>query len=274
MALRTRRDYFGDFDVRINTRELVPASRVVSRASSIPVQPNKAIVGANAFAHESGIHQDGVIKHRANYEIMTPEEVGWGQTKLVLGKHSGRAGFRQRLKELGYEVDDERLQALYVRFIALTDRKKRVDDDDIIAIVEEDRQHFDAEPFKLLGWRANSGSEGRAEAGVILDIEGQEVEATGSGNGQVDALFKAIDAVTRQHPTLVRYHIDAVTPGEDAQGAVAVTIAVGDRQYNGRGVATDIVEASIRAYLVALNRAAVAAKAPARRADPAAVAVS
>ncbi|CAA9582908.1 MAG: 2-isopropylmalate synthase, partial [uncultured Thermomicrobiales bacterium] len=234
--------------------------------------PNKAVVGANAFAHESGIHQDGVIKERATYEIMTAESVGWTANRIVMGKHSGRAGFRSRLKDLGYEFEPERLQALYERFIALTDRKKRVDDDDIVAIVEEDRQHFDAEPFKLLAWRANSGSEGRAEAGVILDIEGREVEATGSGNGQVDALFKAIDTVTRQHPALVRYHIDAVTPGEDAQGSVAITVAVGDRQYSGRGVATDVVEASIRAYLVALNRAAVAAKAPALQAAAGAVA--
>jgi 2-isopropylmalate synthase len=262
MALKTRRDFFGDFEVGINTREIVPASRVVSRASSIPVQPNKAIVGANAFAHESGIHQDGVIKHRSTYESMTPESVGWGQTKLVMGKHSGRAGFRERLKELGYEVDADRLQSLYIRFIALTDRKKHVTDADIIAIVEEDLQRVGPEPFHLVAWRAHSGSEGKAEAAVIIDCDGREREATGSGNGQIDALFKAIDSVVGIENELEQYHIDAVTPGEDAQGAVMVRIKVNGSVYSGHGVATDIVESSIRAYLTALNRAAVAVDAP------------
>jgi 2-isopropylmalate synthase len=262
MALKTRRDYYGDIEVGINTREIVPSSRVVSRASSIPVQPNKAIVGANAFAHESGIHQDGVIKHPGTYEIMTPESVGWGQSKLVLGKHSGRAGFRQRLADLGYEVDAERLQALYIRFIALTDRKKHVTDADLIAIVEEDLQHDGPEPFHLAGWRAHSGSDGAAEAAVMIDVNGIEREATGSGNGQIDALYKAIDSVVEIDNELVEYHIDAVTPGEDAQGAVVVRIQVDGDVYSGHGVATDIVESSIRAYLTALNRAAVAVRAP------------
>jgi 2-isopropylmalate synthase len=262
MALRTRRDYFGDYELRINTREIVPASKVVSRASSIPVQPNKAIVGANAFAHESGIHQDGVIKNPENYEIMTPESVGWGHTRLVMGKHSGRAGFRQRLSELGYEVDADRLQALYIRFIELTDRKKHVTDADIVAIVEEDLQHAGPEPFHLVAWRAHSGSEGKAEAAVIVDVDGREREATGSGNGQIDALYKAIDSVVRIENELESYHIDAVTPGEDAQGAVLVRIRVDGSIFSGHGVATDIVESSIRAYLTALNRAAVAVAAP------------
>jgi 2-isopropylmalate synthase len=271
MALRTRGDYYGGYRTGIRAERLGAASSTVSRCTGVVVQPNKAIVGANAFAHESGIHQDGVIKERATYEIMTAESVGWTAQGLVMGKHSGRAGFRARLEQLGYAFDAERLQALYERFIALTDRKKRVDDADIVALVEEERQHFDAEPFKLLGWRAGSGSEGRAEAAVILAVEGQECEATGAGNGQVDALFGAIRSLVRLDGELVRYQIDAVTPGEDAQGAVTVTLAAGGQQYSGRGVATDIVEASIRAYLVALNRAAVAARAPARRQAAAAV---
>lgn len=262
MALRTRRDYFGDYDVRINTQEIVPASRVVSRASSIPVQPNKAIVGANAFAHESGIHQDGMIKHRENYEIMTPESVGWGQTKLVMGKHSGRAGFRQRLIEMGYEVDADRLQSLYLRFIELTDRKKHVTDADMIAIVEEELQHAGPEPFGLLAWRAHSGSDGDAAAEVVVSVEGREREATGTGNGQIDALYQAIDAIVGIENELEAYHIDAVTPGEDAQGAVMVRIRVDGHVYSGHGVATDIVESSIRAYLTALNRAAAATVSP------------
>lgn len=262
MALKTRPDYFGEFDLQIVTSELVPSSRVVSRASSIMVQPNKAIVGANAFAHESGIHQDGVIKHAANYEIMTPESVGWGQTKLVMGKHSGRAGFRQRLKEMGYEVDDDRLKSLYIRFIALTDRKKHVTDADIIAIVEEELQHAGPEPYTLLAWRAHSGSDDQAEAAVILGIDGREREATGRGNGQINALYSAIDSIVGIENELTEYHIDAITPGEDAQGAVMIRIKVDGQTYSGHGVATDIVESSVRAYLTALNRAAVAVRVP------------
>ena len=259
MALKTRRDYFGDLETRINTTEIVNSSRVVSRASSIAVPPNKAVVGANAFAHESGIHQDGMIKHRETYEIMTPQSVGWEATRLVMGKHSGRAGFRERLKELGYEFDQEKLQLLYTRFIALSDRKKQLTDVDLIAIVEDDLQHEGPEPFELLGWRANSGSDGQAEAAVIVGVNGVEREATGKGNGQIDALYSAINAVVGIENTLDQYHIDAVTPGEDALGAVLVRIKVDGRTFTGHGVATDIVESSIKAYLTALNRAAVAA---------------
>jgi 2-isopropylmalate synthase len=206
-----------------------------------------------------------VIKDRTTYEIMTAESVGWTADRLVMGKHSGRAGFRTRLKELGYEFPAEEQQALYERFIALTDRKKRVDDADIIALVEENQQHAEAEPLKLLAWRSASASEGRADAAVVLEIDGKEYEASGVGNGQVDALFKAIDALVRLRTTLTSYRIDAVTPGEDAQGAVSITIQVGGQEYQGRGVATDIVEASIRAYVVALNRATIASRAPARQ---------
>ncbi|RIK44594.1 MAG: 2-isopropylmalate synthase [Chloroflexi bacterium] len=264
MALKTRRDFFGDYETRINTQEIVPASRLVSRASGIPVQPNKAIVGANAFAHESGIHQDGMIKHRDTYEIMTPDSVGWGQTKLVMGKHSGRAGFRERLRELGYEVDPDRLMSLYQRFITLTDRKKHVTDADIIAIVEDQLQHDGPEPYSLLAWRASSGSDGKAQAAVILEHGGIEREATGSGNGQIDALYSAIDSIVQLGAELEEYHIDAITPGDDAQGAVTVRVTVDGRTYSGHGVATDIIESSVKAYLTALNRAASAVVAPVR----------
>jgi 2-isopropylmalate synthase len=265
MALRTRADNYGGYTTGIHTERIGAVSSLAARSTGIAVAPNKAIVGANAFAHESGIHQDGVIKDRTTYEIMTAQSVGWTANGLVLGKHSGRAGFRQRLNDLGYEVDQEQLQALYGRFIALTDRKKRIDDADIVAIVEEERQHSEAEPFTLLAWRAASASEGqgRADAAVVLEIGGKEYEASGTGNGQVDALFAAVNHLVRLPNTLVSYHIEAVTPGGDAQGTVAVTIAVGDRTFQGRGVATDIVEASLRAYLFALNRAAVVAKSPA-----------
>ncbi len=265
MALRTRADNFTSYSTGIRTEKIGGVSSLVGRSTGIVVAPNKAVVGSNAFAHESGIHQDGVIKDRTTYEIMTAESVGWTADRLVMGKHSGRAGFRQRLVDLGYTVEPDQLQALYTRFIALTDRKKRIDDADIVALVEDEQQRTEAEPFTLLAWRSASASEGQghADAAVVLAINGQEYEASGSGNGQVDALYGAVNHLVRIPNTLVSYHIDAVTPGEDAQGAVGVTIAVGDRTFQGRGVATDVVEASLRAYLVALNRAAVAAKAPA-----------
>ncbi len=265
MALRTRKDHYTRYQTGIRAERIGATSSLVSRCTGIAVAPNKAVVGINAFAHESGIHQDGVIKERSTYEIMTPESVGWTATSLVMGKHSGRAGFRTRLKELGYEFAPDEQQTLYERFIALTDRKKKVDDADIIALVEENQQHAEAEPLKLLAWRSASASEGRADAAVVLEIDGKEYEASGVGNGQVDALFKAIDALVRLRATLISYRIDAVTPGEDAQGAVSIAIQVGGQEYQGRGVATDIVEASIRAYVVALNRATIASQAPARQ---------
>ena len=236
MALRTRADNYGGYTTGIRTERIGIVSSLAARSTGIAVAPNKAIVGANAFAHESGIHQDGVIKDRTTYEIMTAESVGWTANGLVLGKHSGRAGFRQRLNDLGYEVDQEGLQALYGRFIALTDRKKRIDDADIVALVEEAQQHSEAEAFTLLAWRAASASDGagRADAAVVLEIGGKEYEATGVGNGQVDALFSAVNHLVRLPNTLVSYHIEAVTPGGDAQGTVAVTIAVGDRTFQGR----------------------------------------
>lgn len=263
MALRTRPDNYQQYTTGIHSERIGSTSSLVRRCTGIVVAPNKAVVGSNAFAHESGIHQDGVIKDRTTYEIMTAESVGWTADRLVMGKHSGRAGFRQRLADLGYEVEPEQLQQLYTRFIALTDRKKRIDDADIVALIDEQQQHAEGEKFTLLAWRSASASDAqnRAEAAVVLAIDGQEYEASGSGNGQVDALFTAINALARIPNTLTSYQIEAVTPGGDAQGSVNVTITVDDRPYEGRGVATDVVEASVRAYLVALNRAALAAKA-------------
>jgi 2-isopropylmalate synthase len=265
MALRTRKDYFNGVDTRIASKELVPSSKLITRVTDFEVQANKAVVGANAFAHEAGIHQDGMLKNRETYEIMTPESVGWASTQLVMGKHSGRAGFRSKLEDLGYEVDQDRLQELYTRFISLSDRKKNVTDADIIAIVEDNlRQDEDVVSFRLIDWRAHSGSDGIAEAAVMLDVKGKEREATAKGNGQISALFSAIDSVSDLEPTLEQFSIDAITPGEDAQGSVTVRVAVGGTVYIGRGVSTDIVQASVNAYIMALNRAAAAATAPER----------
>lgn len=260
MALRTRKDFYENVDTRIDSKQLVNSSRLVTHVTGMMVQPNKAIVGVNAFAHEAGIHQDGMLKNRETYEIMTPESVGWEQTRLVLGKHSGRAGFKARIKELGYtDLGDEKLEELYHRFIDLTDRKKVVTNADLTAIVEEDLQ-YDPELFTLSGWRAHSGSDGRAEAWVKLNVGAEEREASAGGNGQIDALFGAIDRLIGRECELDSFHVDAVTPGEDAQGAVTVRVKFGDQVYNGRGVATDIVEAGVRAYLMAVNRAAAAAE--------------
>ncbi len=196
MALRTRRDFYGQVDTRVNAVELVPSSKLITRVTDFQVQPNKAIVGANAFAHEAGIHQDGMLKNRDTYEIMTPESVGWASTKLVMGKHSGRAGFRSKLQDLGYDIDADRSQILYQRFIELTDRKKHVSDADIVAIVEDNLRNGEAQPLRVIDWRAHSGADGGAEAAVMIDVHGREREATGNGNGQIEALFSAIDSVT------------------------------------------------------------------------------
>jgi 2-isopropylmalate synthase len=227
--------------------------------TGITVQPNKAIVGANAFAHEAGIHQDGMLKDRETYEIMTPQSVGWEESKLVLGKHSGRAGFNAKLIELGYSVERDTLQNLYERFIALTDRKKTVSDADIIAIVEDNLQRVSGDVIvKLLEWRAGSASSGQCEAAVMLEINGREREATGRGNGQVDALYTAVDALVDIQPKLEHLHVEAVTSSADAQGTVLTRVRVGDEVYTGQAVSTDIIAASLDSYIQAINRALVA----------------
>lgn len=257
MALGTRADFYTACRHGVITERLVPTSRLVSRLSSIVVQPNKAIVGANAFAHESGIHQDGVLKHASTYEIMQPRSVGWDASKLVLGKHSGRHALSARLKELGYTLDSGQLQQTYGRFIELTDRKKTVTEADLVAIVENELAHQpEAERFELEYYGFQSTSGGRASATVILKVNGVALTAGGIGNGPVEAIYRAIDSLTGLEATLQSYSIQAVTPGEDAQGEVHVAVRLGDRLSAGRGLATDIVEASALAYLAALNKLA------------------
>ena len=257
MALKTRRDLYDGIDTGIDTMQLVPTSRLVSRMTGISVQPNKAIVGANAFAHEAGIHQDGMLKDRETYEIMTPQSVGWEESKLVLGKHSGRAGFNAKLEELGYEVDRDTLQRLYTRFIDLTDRKKIISDADIVAIVEDNLQRGTVELIKLIDWRAASSSDGSCEAAVMIELDGREREATGRGNGQVDALYSAVDALIDIQPKLEHLHVEAVTSSADAQGSVLTRVRVNDEVYTGQAVSTDIIAASLDSYIQAINRALV-----------------
>jgi 2-isopropylmalate synthase len=257
MALKTRADFYQECATRVVTERLVPTSRLVSRLSSIVVQPNKAIVGNNAFAHESGIHQDGVLKHASTYEIMRPQSVGWDASKLVLGKHSGRHALAARLRELGYTLDAAQLQQTYTRFIELTDRKKTVTETDLMAIVEHELAHVPSDDrfvLEYFGFQSSSG--GHASATVVLRVGGEPITAGGIGNGPVEAIYRAIDSITGLETTLESYAIQAVTPGEDAQGEVHVTVRYGDRLSAGRGLATDVVEASALAYLAALNKLA------------------
>ena len=253
MALATRSVQFGGAWTSVEKQRLVPTSRLVSSLTGLAVQANKAIVGENAFAHEAGIHQDGMLKNRTTYEIMNPEDVGWEGTKLVLGKHSGRAGFRNALKDLGLHVEDDRIDGLYQRFLELADRKKNVTGADISALVS-DELSAGGGAIRLVRWNASIGSGGAATASVVIEQEGVEFSGDAEGNGPVNALFQAVDSVLSVQNELVYYHVEAVTPGEDAQGQVHLRIKVDGGVYTGHGLATDIVEASARAYIAALSQ--------------------
>ncbi|HYI26116.1 MAG TPA: alpha-isopropylmalate synthase regulatory domain-containing protein, partial [Thermomicrobiales bacterium] len=241
---------------RVVKSRLVPTSRLVSSLTGLAVQVNKAIVGANAFAHEAGIHQDGMLKNRDTYEIMNPEDVGWEGTRLVLGKHSGRAGFRNALSDLGLKVPDDQVDVVYQRFLELADRKKNVTGADIAALVSDELADVGS-TLHLVRWNANIGSGGAATASVVIERDGSEFSGDADGNGPVNALFQAIDSVVNIENELTYYHVEAVTPGEDAQGQVHIRIRVDGEIYTGHGLATDIVEASARAYLAALSQAAL-----------------
>jgi len=258
MALQTRSEQFGGAFTTIETPRLVPVSRLVSTLTGLAVQPNKAIVGANAFAHEAGIHQDGMLKERTTYEIMNPADVGWDGTSLVLGKHSGRAGFRNALKELGIKLEDDQVNSAYERFVELADRKKKVTGADIAALVSDQATTGDIPgAFQLQRWNASIGSGGHATASVVIDSPDGVVSGDAEGNGPVDAVFKAIDAAVQLPNDLEYYNVAAVTPGEDAQGQTHIRIRVGGKLYTGHGLATDVVEASARAYLAALSQLAL-----------------
>jgi 2-isopropylmalate synthase len=253
MSLATRGDQFGEAYTNVRKERIVPTSRLVSGITGLQVQVNKAIVGANAFAHEAGIHQDGMLKERTTYEIMNPEDVGWEGTKLVVGKHSGRAGFRNALTELGVKLDDEQLQTAYLRFLELADKKKRVTAADLIALVNDQLQN-EEDVYHLVQWRVDIASGEPASASVVLASGTGQIAGDAEGNGPVDALFKAIDAATGVTADLEYYHVEAVTPGEDAQGQVHLRVRKDDQLFTGHGLATDIVEASARAYLDALSK--------------------
>jgi 2-isopropylmalate synthase len=264
MAVRTRRDLFS-CDTRIDSAQIVPTSRLVSGITGFPVQPNKAIVGANAFAHESGIHQDGVIKKRETYEIMRAEDVGWVANRMVLGKHSGRNAFRQRLKELGVEFKDEaELNSAFARFKDLADKKHEIFDEDLQALVTEADLEQENEHFRLLSLKVCSQTGAVPCAEVRLAVNGAERKAQAEGSGPVDAAFKAIDRIVGAGGELLLYSVSNITSGTDSQGEVTVRLERGGRIVNGHGADTDIVIASAKAYVNALNKLI----APAERTHP------
>ncbi len=254
IAVKTRRDIFA-CDTRIDTTQIVPTSKLVSSITGYPVQPNKAIVGANAFSHESGIHQDGVLKHRETYEIMRAEDVGWSANKLTLGKLSGRNAFRSRLTELGIVLDsEEALNAVFARFKDLADRKSEIFDEDLQALVSEGVVAQVSEHYRLLSMRAHSETGETPKARVVLSVGGQEHSAEMQGGGPVDATFKAIEQIAQSGTELQLYSVNNITSGTDAQGEVTVRLSKGGRVVNGQGADTDIVVASAKAYLNALNK--------------------
>jgi 2-isopropylmalate synthase len=255
MALRTRPQFF-NLRTNINTREIMKTSRMVSNYTGMSVQPNKAIVGSNAFAHEAGIHQDGVLKNASTYEIMTPESVGLVQSQLVLGKHSGRHALKVRLRELGYDVDGDALKQVFDRFKELADSKKTVTDADLQALIA-DEFHGPEEIFSLLDIQVTCGTMGMPTATVkMATAAGETVIHAAVGTGPVDASFRAIDAVVKAPNTLVEYSVHSVTEGINALGEVTVRISTEDgaKTFGGYGADDDIVVASVKAYLAALNR--------------------
>lgn len=254
MALKTRHDYFG-LTTNIKTERLYPTSRMLCAITGLTVQRNKAIIGRNAFAHESGIHQDGMLKERSTYEIMRPEEVGVPKTDLVLGKHSGRHALRDRVEELGYHLSPEQTETLFNDFKALADKKKEVYDEDLVVLIEA---YLDDKPspWKLLSVHTTCGTNTLPTATVaIRRPDGEVVQDAAIGDGPVDAIFKAVERVTGVHANLREFVVRSVSQGKDAQGEVTLELEVesDDRSYRGRAASTDIIEASAMAYVNAVN---------------------
>jgi 2-isopropylmalate synthase len=255
MALRTRKNYL-DLDTGIMTEQLYPTSRLVSQITGIQIPINKPIVGDNAFAHEAGIHQDGVLKHKQTYEIMTPESIGIPGNRLVMGKHSGRHAFDERLKYLGFSLGKEDMNRAFLRFKELADKKKNVYDEDIEAIVAEEILRVPGQPdrYELLYLSASSNSEGTPSATVKMRVNGVEKMDYASGDGIVDACYQAITKITGSQSQLVRYNVNAITGGADAQGEVSCIIEDDGFRVSGQGSHTDVILASALAYINALNK--------------------
>ena len=254
MGLRTRRDLYGA-DTGVRSEEISKASRLVSKITGMVVQPNKAIVGANAFAHTSGIHQDGLLKEKSTYEIMRPESIGLVQSKLVMGKLSGRHAFRQRLEELGYQLSDEEVNHAFDRFKRLADQKKELYEEDLEVIISEEIARI-PERVVLKDLHTESGTNRVPTSTLELTIDGHVSKHTGTGDGPVDAVYRTIAAMTQTKSRLLTYTVKAITGGTDAQGEVSVRLQEGERTVSGHGSDTDIIVASARAYLNALNKLA------------------
>jgi 2-isopropylmalate synthase len=254
MAVRTRADFF-NLETRVDTTQIVPSSRLVSQITGFLVQPNKAVVGANAFAHASGIHQDGVLKARQTYEIMTAEDVGWTTNKIVLGKLSGRNAFKQRLKELGIELEgEEAYNKAFQKFKDLADKKAEIFDEDLQSLVGDEAVSADADHWRLQSIEQASGTGARPRASVVLAEGVDERQAEAHGDGPVDATFKAIESLAKSGAELLLYSVNAVTQGTESQGEVTVRLSKGGRIVNGVGADTDIIVASAKAYVNALNK--------------------
>ncbi|MFI3218988.1 MAG: alpha-isopropylmalate synthase regulatory domain-containing protein, partial [Methylococcales bacterium] len=254
MAVKTRHDVF-DCQTRIDTREILTCSKLVSSITGFPVQPNKAIVGANAFAHESGIHQDGILKNRETYEIMRAEDVGWSANRMVLGKHSGRNAFKSRITELGFDFASEaELNDAFARFKQLADKKHEIFDEDLQTLISEAGFEAEDENIKLISLRACSETGETPNATVTLRINNHEVTGSAEGGGVVDATFKAIEQMCQSAAFLELYSVSNVTTGTDSQAEVTVRLEKTGRIVNGLGADTDIVTASAKAYINALNK--------------------
>ncbi|MBK9623833.1 MAG: 2-isopropylmalate synthase [Rhodocyclaceae bacterium] len=254
MAIRTRSDLF-DCETGVDISQIVPASKLVSQITGYPVQPNKAVVGANAFAHESGIHQDGVLKHRETYEIMRAEDVGWTTNRLTLGKLSGRNAFKSRLNELGISLaSEDAMNKVFARFKELADKKREIFDEDIHALVSDDVTDPEDDYYKLIAFSFHSETGETPQAKLTLSADGHEVIEQSSGSGPVDATFKAIESMAKSGSELLLYSVNAITTGTDAQGEVTVRLMHDGRIVNGQGADTDIIAASAKAYLNALNK--------------------
>ncbi len=254
MGLRTRKDWYGA-DTKLVTEEIAKTSRLVSKITGMVIQPNKAIVGANAFAHTSGIHQDGLLKDKTTYEIMRPESVGLEQVKLVMGKLSGRHAFRQRLEDLGYKLSEEEVNHAFERFKRLADQKKEIYEEDLEVIISEEVAKM-SERVILKSFHVESGTSKVPTATVELEIDGKLVSHSGTGDGPVDAVYRTIAAMTQTKSTLLMFGVNAITGGTDAQGEVSVRLEEDGRTVSGHGADTDIITAAARAYLNALNKLA------------------
>ncbi len=254
MAVRTRKDHF-KLEVGIDTAQIVPTSKLVSQITGFAVQPNKAVVGANAFAHASGIHQDGILKARDTYEIMRAEDVGWTANKIVLGKLSGRNAFKQRLEELGIALDSEtEINAAFARFKELADRKSDIFDEDIMALVSDEQQSHEREHYQFVSLSQHSETGEKPAAKITFAVEGKEVTGEGQGNGPVDAIVNAIETDVKSGAELLLFSVNAITTGTQSQGEVTMRLSRNGRIVNGVGADLDIVVASAKAYLSALNK--------------------